>query len=37
MVTLSLFADVATVFVVGVPWLTVARVLVLPNINVSRD
>jgi NRAMP (natural resistance-associated macrophage protein)-like metal ion transporter len=33
--TLSLFAYVATVFVVGVPWLTVARDLVLPNINLS--
>jgi Mn2+/Fe2+ NRAMP family transporter len=33
--TLSLFAYVATVFVVSVPWLTVARDLVLPNINFS--
>jgi Mn2+/Fe2+ NRAMP family transporter len=35
--TLSLFAYVATVFVVGVPWLTVARDLVLPNINLSGN
>ena len=35
--TLSLFAYVATVFVVGVPWLTVARDLVLPDIKVSGD
>src|SRR6202166_280726 len=33
--TLSLFAYVATVFVVGVPWLTVARNLVLPHISFS--
>jgi NRAMP (natural resistance-associated macrophage protein)-like metal ion transporter len=33
--TLSLFAYVATVFVVGAPWLTVARNLVLPNIEFS--
>jgi NRAMP (natural resistance-associated macrophage protein)-like metal ion transporter len=33
--TLSLFAYVATVFVVGVPWLTVARNLVLPHISLS--
>jgi NRAMP (natural resistance-associated macrophage protein)-like metal ion transporter len=33
--TLSLFAYVATVFVVGVPWLTVARNLVVPNIEFS--
>ena len=33
--TLSLFAYVATVFVVGVPWLTVARNLVLPHIEFS--
>ncbi len=33
--TLSLFAYVATVFVVGVPWLTVARYLVLPHIEFS--
>ena len=31
--TLSLFAYVATVFAVGVPWLTVARNLVLPHIE----
>ena len=31
--TLSLFAYVATVFVVGVPWLTVARYLVLPHLE----
>jgi NRAMP (natural resistance-associated macrophage protein)-like metal ion transporter len=35
--TLSLFAYVATVFVVGVPWLTVARNLVLPHISFSGD
>src|SRR5580693_1862579 len=35
--TLSLFAYVATVFVVGVPWATVARDLVLPDIKVSGD
>lgn len=33
--TLSLFAYVATVFVVGVPWLTVLRDLVLPHISFS--
>src|SRR5476649_1560908 len=33
--TLSLFAYVATVFVVGVPWGTVARNLVVPPINFS--
>jgi len=33
--TISLFAYVATVFVVGVPWLTVARDLVLPHIEFS--
>ena len=33
--TLSLFAYVATVFVVGVPWLTVARNLVLPHISLD--
>src|SRR5579863_3129042 len=33
--TLSLFAYVATVFVVGVPWLTVARNLVLPHLEYS--
>jgi NRAMP (natural resistance-associated macrophage protein)-like metal ion transporter len=33
--TLSLFAYVATVFVVGVPWLTVARSLVLPHLEFS--
>ena len=35
--TLSLFAYVATVFVVGVPWLTVAESLVVPQITVSGD
>jgi NRAMP (natural resistance-associated macrophage protein)-like metal ion transporter len=35
--TLSLFAYVGTVFVVGVPWLTVARVLVLPHISFKAD
>ena len=35
--TLSLFAYVATVFAVGVPWLTVARNLVLPHISLSGD
>ena len=33
--TLSLFAYVATVFFVGVPWLTVARNLVLPHLEFS--
>ncbi len=33
--TLSLFAYVATVFVVDVPWLTVGRDLVLPRIDLS--
>jgi NRAMP (natural resistance-associated macrophage protein)-like metal ion transporter len=33
--TLSLFAYVATVFVVGVPWLTVARYLVWPHLQFS--
>src|SRR5208282_1847747 len=33
--TLSLLAYVATVFVVGVPWLTVARNLVLPHLEYS--
>jgi NRAMP (natural resistance-associated macrophage protein)-like metal ion transporter len=35
--SLSLFAYVATVFVVGVPWLTVVRNLVLPPINLSGN
>jgi NRAMP (natural resistance-associated macrophage protein)-like metal ion transporter len=35
--SLSLFAYVATVFAVGVPWLTVARSLVLPHISISGD
>jgi len=35
--SLSLFAYVATVFVVGVPWLTVARNLVLPPLSLSGD
>jgi NRAMP (natural resistance-associated macrophage protein)-like metal ion transporter len=35
--TLSLFAYVATVFVVGVPWPTVARNLVLPHIKFDAD
>jgi NRAMP (natural resistance-associated macrophage protein)-like metal ion transporter len=35
--SLSLFAYVATVFAVGVPWLTVARNLVLPHISPSGD
>ncbi len=35
--SLSLFAYVATVFVVGVPWLTVARNMVLPPIRLSGD
>jgi NRAMP (natural resistance-associated macrophage protein)-like metal ion transporter len=34
---LSLFAYVATVFVVHVPWLAVARSLVLPDIGFSKD
>jgi NRAMP (natural resistance-associated macrophage protein)-like metal ion transporter len=33
--TLSLFAYVATAFVVQVPWLTVARNLVLPHLELS--
>lgn len=33
--TLSLFAYVATVFAVGVPWLTVGRNLVLPHLEFS--
>ena len=33
--TLSLFAYVGTVFVVGVPWLTVAENLALPHIRLS--
>jgi NRAMP (natural resistance-associated macrophage protein)-like metal ion transporter len=35
--SLSLFAYVATVFAVGVPWLTVARNLVLPHISPTGD
>jgi NRAMP (natural resistance-associated macrophage protein)-like metal ion transporter len=35
--TLSLFAYVATVFAVGVPWLTVVRNLVLPHVSLSGD
>jgi NRAMP (natural resistance-associated macrophage protein)-like metal ion transporter len=35
--TLSLFTYVATVFVVGVPWKTVAWYLVVPNISLSSD
>jgi NRAMP (natural resistance-associated macrophage protein)-like metal ion transporter len=35
--TLSLFAYVGTVFVVGVPWPIVARNLVVPNINLSAN
>jgi NRAMP (natural resistance-associated macrophage protein)-like metal ion transporter len=35
--TLSLFAYVATVFVVGVPWLTVAHSLVFPRVKLSAD
>ena len=37
MADLSLFAYVATVFVVGVSWLTVARNLVLPHVSLSGD
>jgi NRAMP (natural resistance-associated macrophage protein)-like metal ion transporter len=33
--TMSLFAYVATVFVVGVPWLTVARYLLVPHLEFS--
>src|ERR1700733_3602474 len=33
--TLSLFAYVGTVFAVGVPWMTVARNLVLPHLEFS--
>ncbi len=35
--TLSLLAYVATVFAVGVPWLTVAHNLVVPHIKFSGD
>jgi NRAMP (natural resistance-associated macrophage protein)-like metal ion transporter len=35
--TISLFAYVATVFAVGVPWLTVAHNLVVPHIQLSGD
>jgi Mn2+/Fe2+ NRAMP family transporter len=35
--TLSLFAYVGTVFVVGVPWLTVAKNLVLPHVSLAGD
>jgi len=35
--TLSLFAYVGTVFVVGVPWPTVARSMVLPPLDFSGD
>ena len=35
--TISLFAYVATVFAVGVPWLTVAQNLVVPHIKLSGD
>jgi Mn2+/Fe2+ NRAMP family transporter len=35
--TISLLAYVATVFAVGVPWLTVARNLVVPHIQLSGD
>jgi Mn2+/Fe2+ NRAMP family transporter len=35
--SLSLLAYVAVVFVVGVPWLTVARDLVLPRFSFSSD
>ena len=33
--TLSLFAYVGTVFVVGVPWLTVAKNVVVPHITLA--
>jgi NRAMP (natural resistance-associated macrophage protein)-like metal ion transporter len=33
--TLSLFAYVGTVFVVGVPWLTVAKNLILPHVSLA--
>jgi NRAMP (natural resistance-associated macrophage protein)-like metal ion transporter len=35
--TLSLFAYVATVFVVGVPWTTVGKNLLLPHVSLSSD
>ena len=35
--TISLFAYVATVFAVDVPWLTVAQNLVVPHIRLSGD
>jgi NRAMP (natural resistance-associated macrophage protein)-like metal ion transporter len=34
---LTLFAYVGTVFVVSIPWQTVARSLVLPHITLSKD
>jgi Mn2+/Fe2+ NRAMP family transporter len=33
--TLTLFAYAATVFVIGVPWISVARSLVLPDVQLS--
>ncbi len=33
--TLSLFAYVGTVFIVGVPWVTVAKNLILPHISLA--
>ena len=35
--TLSLFAYVAVAFIVSVPWLTVARNLIIPNISLNAD
>jgi NRAMP (natural resistance-associated macrophage protein)-like metal ion transporter len=35
--TLALFAYVATVFVVDVPWSTVLRATILPSISLSKD
>ena len=35
--TISLLAYVATVFAVGVPWLTVAQNLIVPHIKLSGD
>jgi NRAMP (natural resistance-associated macrophage protein)-like metal ion transporter len=35
--TISLFAYVATVFVVGVPWAAVGRAVLLPHISLSGD
>ena len=36
-ICLSLFAYVATVFVIDIPWATVARELLLPSVSLSKD